>query len=830
MSALAFLIFSANVAHISGAFFASSRQGARLAADLARPEPAAASAARGLVEAFQITGHADDPILKEGDAAMAARPEHAKMELAAAIRIVKPPPSVEQMLEPGPGLRGAQDPEAVRNATDIMNKLIEGAQARLDNKILQCREFDEHSVEFERLAKADLNQLGQGISAAVERIGTATSILSKIETQTQAAQDRIVRLRLEHNRSRMADEHQRLLEVDDFDAASTVLPRTKCRQSLLLSGLHDRSARFMSLRVCNVSGAQQLTLDGALQSQLQSLQSLQFGPEGQQLLRETVLALGPGTDGLEEDGETSAAIESKCVRATPDCGSLHRAFAALCGELKVRIAELGAKMAKEGDELKAAEDAENEALASLSAERYEQEGVLADAKWDNETLTAEQIKRTMEWTLLEAQRTNAVAECRATVHDIVFSEMVALRTIRNEVLTRLPDYDINKFADCEVSDFVTEPCSVACDDSLKGGTQRFTREVITPPSPLGTSCPALALSRACNKVGCPVDCKLSEWTPWSHCSRDCGGGVQSRRRSRETAPMRGGKACGVLQESRACSTASCDKDCELSAWSNWTSCDKACNKGYSLRFKQVVAPAKGSGTCPEERSTDRFENRTCNAQDCRNDEVCGSKLDLVVAIDVGGSTSQKGFDVLKSLAAQLIQRLRPDAKAGVVQFGDGSLDANAWVTDAELVAPLGGEMEARVQATLALQWKPGFTNMAQAMMKAESTLLGAERRSAERVVVLLTTSRPAFKLQLEAAAQDLRKMARLIVVEVFPPEDGSSKFLRSIVSEPHQVNLVSIPGKAELGSNLERYVGELLAIACPQAASPSQDLQKEKGA
>ncbi|EDO49970.1 predicted protein, partial [Nematostella vectensis] len=55
------------------------------------------------------------------------------------------------------------------------------------------------------------------------------------------------------------------------------------------------------------------------------------------------------------------------------------------------------------------------------------------------------------------------------------------------------------------------------------------------------------------------DGKWSQWTTWSDCSRQCGGGLQVReRKCNNPAPANGGKFCeGETMERQECNKQSC---------------------------------------------------------------------------------------------------------------------------------------------------------------------------------------------------------------------------------------------------------------------------------
>ena len=55
----------------------------------------------------------------------------------------------------------------------------------------------------------------------------------------------------------------------------------------------------------------------------------------------------------------------------------------------------------------------------------------------------------------------------------------------------------------------------------------------------------------------PRDCQVSEWTPWSGCSKNCGGGIKTRTRKVEYPPKYGGSPCPILEEKRGCNPQPC---------------------------------------------------------------------------------------------------------------------------------------------------------------------------------------------------------------------------------------------------------------------------------
>ena len=120
-----------------------------------------------------------------------------------------------------------------------------------------------------------------------------------------------------------------------------------------------------------------------------------------------------------------------------------------------------------------------------------------------------------------------------------------------------------------------------------------------------------------------VDCVAGDWTEWSACSVDCGGGTQTRTRSVEVEPEGGGAACPALTDSQACNTQGCAVDCVLGPWGNWGPCSAECN-GSQLRIRNVTTqPSNGGAACgqtTESRDCGGCAQlwQTCSLQACTN--------------------------------------------------------------------------------------------------------------------------------------------------------------------------------------------------------------------
>lgn len=98
--------------------------------------------------------------------------------------------------------------------------------------------------------------------------------------------------------------------------------------------------------------------------------------------------------------------------------------------------------------------------------------------------------------------------------------------------------------------------------------------------------------------GTPVDCKQSEWEPWSACSAKCGTGHKKRRRQVIQPPSFGGKDCeNPFEEIEECFAAlpcpDTSMDCEWGDWEAWAACDPI--MGERARKRHVKRPKVGMG-------------------------------------------------------------------------------------------------------------------------------------------------------------------------------------------------------------------------------------------
>jgi uncharacterized protein YegL len=393
-------------------------------------------------------------------------------------------------------------------------------------------------------------------------------------------------------------------------------------------------------------------------------------------------------------------------------------------------------------------------------------------------------------------------ECE-TKKRAILDTMCGIKVVRLEIFKLAEQQQL--FQDCDVGDWVPQECSVSC----AGGTQYLTREVLAEPKG-GAECPALQMEQACNDFPCPVNCAVDDWSGWSSCSKDCGGGVMARSRNIEREPEFGGEECPPTSDAQMCNVGSCDVDCTIDDWAEWSPCSKACDGGIQVRRRAELTPLQGAGHCSDpdcfektEQCADiRFEQKPCNDFKCDNNVACDSKVDLLLLLDGSGSVRSRGFKKEKQFAEDLLGRMslgEDGAKAGYIKFSK-KIEIGAQMTfdETTLLTDIDAE-----------KFPARTTNTAEALSTALEVLSAGGRASAQSIVFVITDGMPNDVEATAMMAEKVKKQARLVFVAVGKNLDMDA--LYSWASFPPEMNVLT----AKKFKKLKKHVGEFLADICP---------------
>jgi len=492
-------------------------------------------------------------------------------------------------------------------------------------------------------------------------------------------------------------------------------------------------------------------------------------------------------------------LMEKCtVSGSPSCPMLRDALSQLTSEVRLARDQAAYQLSETETECRRlSEDYERQTgewehqLEDQNARLSETTGVLNTAE---ENLKQKVVEANELLLMLKEARLACVKKIKEGAETIC-----GIKSIRQE-LFQMQSY--NPFIeDCEVGEWMPGECSVECG----GGELTMTRQVVTPASNGGAECPIMIEKEACNMQPCPIDCVVDEWSEYGICSKDCGGGIQSRIRRAITEAEHGGEPCGDLSETIECNVFACDMPCELDPeWSEWGPCSKECDSGITVQSKGVMKPGGPEGYCPDWSDEARMQTAYCNTMECPQDLVCTAQLDMLVLLDGSGSVNWygPGFEQERSFTKKLFELMSfgdTGAKAGVILF--------SW--QAELVSSMTTDQAALLDAVDGMVWPHWSTATALALSMAKTELTNSGRPEVPKestIVFLLTDGNADSMWETKSAAEALKEVATLYVVVI--GNNVNMQAVKTWPSYPWEEHLIKVEEFDLLESQLETILAD----------------------
>jgi len=780
--------------------------------------------------------------------------------------------------------------ESMAKARIALNDLVEKAWVELDDKIIECKEYQEmNRATFDQVV-TDISRLVEQITD-LERVETESlEGIAKMEMQIKDVEAELSKETKIYNYNYAKNSEELTSRQNDLDVFQFILTFTRCSDatSLIQSNVNET-------RICAIKGGghSMCFRDHSAQSRFNQMMSHSSKRAISEILAEVEGHKLPNFMQMSEEPEAAytttanpaiaAALASPaepvaggdeplpkgfvpapfcceaygvscgpsgggimCSPEPPDCGLLHDKLSLMWGDYKDKVDELTMEMNKNAYLFEELQITLNDQIQLLANSKARFAMMLSEAR-SNLAADREEVKAKDQQKLdVEKAYLAFMKLCCERVKWIMFQDMCALIVVRNAVMESSTTCPGEQIVDCDVDNWVGKKCTVECDDSCPavpdatevyecGGWQDIYRKIVVdPPDECGLRCPALSRTKKCNQKKCPVDCVMSEWSGWSKCTADCEGGVRSQTRSLLVKPKNGGTACNTAEETEACNTMSCDRDCTLAPWTPWEPCSVACGTGFQNRAKHVLIPTRGFGKCPKEDGPERAAEQECNTQPCVGDEICIANQDLLIAIDGSGSVREDGFNILKNYALDLLTKYHSEyygagaMKIGLIEFGNGIIMPDGvTVSPAMNLHSLSSDLGSVKSAVEGMVQKKGFTNMAQAFALAETMYTSAGRKGSQSALLVITDGKPSFKFQTNELVQQLDDKGVQRFFVVVSESEKSLDVMKDWASAPWETNLLHVPGLSPLDADLGVWSQKALTLFCPMAMSPSLVTTKE---
>jgi len=783
--------------------------------------------------------------------------------------------------------------ESMAKARIALNDLVEKAWIELDDKIIECKEYQEmNRATFDQVV-TDISRLVEQITD-LERVETESlEGIAKMEMEIKAVEAELSKETKIYNYNFAKNSEELTKRQNDLDVFQFILTFTRCSDATSLMQSNVNETRICAIKGGGHSmcfrdhGAQTKFNQMMSHSSKQAISQILAEVEGHKLPNFFQLSQEPeGTFTTTANPAIAASIASPaapvaggdeplpkgfvpapfcceaygvscgpsgggimCSPDPPDCGLLHDKLSLMWGDYKDKVDELTMEMNKNAYLFEELQITLNDQIQLLANSKTRFAMMLSEAR-SNLAADREEVKAKEQQKLdLEKAYIDFMKKCCERVKWIMFQDMCALVVVRNAVMAESTTCPGQEIVDCDVDNWVGEKCTVDCDDSCPavpdatevytcGGWQVIKRKIVVdPPDECGLRCPDLSRTMKCNQKKCPVDCDMSEWSGWSKCTADCEGGVRSKTRSLIVKPKNGGIACNTAEETEACNTMSCDRDCTLGRWTDWEPCSVACGTGFQNKMKHVLIPTRGFGKCPKEDGPERFAQQECNTQPCVGDEICVANQDLIIAIDGSGSVREDGFNILKTYALDLLSKYQSEyfgagaMQVGLIEFGNGIIMPDGvTVSPAMNLHPLTADLGAIKGAVEGMVQKKGFTNMAQAFALAETMYTSAGRRGSQSALLVITDGKPSFQFQTNELVEQLDDKGVQRFFVVVSDKQKSVDLMKKWASSPWETNLLHVPGLSPLDADQGVWSQKALTLFCPMAMSPSlMDTKESSG-
>merc|ERR1719440_2731685 len=246
------------------------------------------------------------------------------------------------------------------------------------------------------------------------------------------------------------------------------------------------------------------------------------------LLTETAPAAAVAAKPKSKDADKFCPIGTK-----PNCAQLMDKLGNMKGEIQDMLDAKIAELNEHNQHCSAIEKDYKNDIAQCQEQIATYNVQLTEATAEKQSKQALGIQRETErHELCEIMR-EKYEECHKEIKEME-EELCGLFKVRQSTYQTMKG-ESPDIQDCMLGPWVPEECTKTCegDDGI-AGTQTMYRKVVAEKNNFGAKC--------------PIDCIVGEWSPFSKCTKDCGGGSKTRDRPILTPDDHGGTPCPEVAE------------------------------------------------------------------------------------------------------------------------------------------------------------------------------------------------------------------------------------------------------------------------------------------
>jgi len=718
---------------------------------------------------------------------------------------------------------GVTAPGDVDASEQALNEVLLQSRKRLDLEQTKCAEYDSKQTQLLDQARAEVGEMNAQSAGAKARSMKAQTTMGLTGTQMPKLNEQLEKKQAQCAKQKAALRQQLNTTRRDLSVTETIsFPDCKAASA---------SAALLDFRRDVLTTAQSRMTSEAGQHVVQVLLGDHNGSAAFEQQKQDPMPAAEGPT-------SNRAQRKKCAPGgEASCATMRDKLLSILTGMSDKLMDIQKDLVRAERVCEESIQNMNDQIDFQDTRQKEAQAQLAEAAQIMGDADQQSSLKETQARGFQRDYDETMAKCKTSIRAFE-DEICSARKLRGE-LYKMSNIQRNA-QDCEVSEWIPEECPVSCG----GATQRLKRRISMVPNQYGAGCPPVEMERRCNEQSCPIDCEVGAWSRWSSCTVRCGGGVRQRARLVEMQPMFNGKPCSATSAAEKCNVGACDKDCVLSEWTDWATCSKECDGGLRTRKKEVTTEAVGKGRCADRMDPSRLGYKPCNERICRLPAnaslTCKSKLDVIVLLAGAAGLREEGWAAFQK-AGEMLIRAFPGGKEGVqlammLYSGPGTWDGFKRCTRApgdservnmkddcgiDWVSHFSDNPESVADKVPSLKW-PAGTSFTSGALMATLVELRYGRRDAASVVVVISDGASAMSPAMTAEAAALvRNRARLIWVPV--TEFGQLDQVKSWASSPSEANVIKVPGAKALAN--PATISSIVANICPKVneAPPAYD-------